>query len=63
MTAFAKPSFSVNPSGAKAPADCRHGWIDAKKKCVLCGKPNVEKPEGIRRQGISRFRFDARAKR
>lgn len=35
---YLKPSFSVNPSDAKAPKDCRHGWIDWKRsRCVLCG--------------------------
>ncbi len=44
MTHFEQPSFSVNPSAAKAPIDCRHGWLDAHRKCVLCGTPDVEKP-------------------
>ena len=38
MTDFLKPSFSVNPSGAKAPAECRHGWTDKRGKCVMCGE-------------------------
>lgn len=33
---YLKPSFSVNPSEAKAPKDCKHGWV-AKGRCVLCG--------------------------
>jgi hypothetical protein len=36
---YTKPSFSVNPSEAKAPKDCQHGWVNQQRgTCVLCGE-------------------------
>lgn len=34
---YLKPSFSV-PATGKAPAHCKHGWLDLKRsRCVMCG--------------------------
>lgn len=34
---YLKPSFSV-PATGKAPADCKHGWMDMKRgRCIMCG--------------------------
>lgn len=39
MTQFERKSFTVAPSAAKSPAECKHGWVDAKRgRCVLCGE-------------------------
>ena len=43
VTRFAERSFTVG--GHKAPEGCRHGWTDARGRCVLCGAA-VETPRG-----------------
>ncbi len=50
---FEKKSFTL-PANTAQLKDCRHGWIDAKGKCVLCGEQNPVKPE--RKQLVSEFR-------
>lgn len=35
-TRFEQKSFSV-PAVDKAPEGCKHGWLDRRGKCVLCG--------------------------
>jgi hypothetical protein len=42
-TRFEQKSFTVPASSSKAPENCRHGWIDAHGKCVLCGTRTVDK--------------------
>lgn len=45
---YTAPSFSVNPSAAKAPADCKHGWVDQKRgRCILCGMAVDTGPYGM----------------
>lgn len=44
---YAAPSFSVNPSEARAPKDCQHGWLDPRGKCVLCGNHELPQPESV----------------
>lgn len=36
MTRFGEKSFTV-AVGARDARDCRHGWTDARGRCVLCG--------------------------
>lgn len=36
-TRFNEKSFTV-PAVEKAPADCKHGWLDTRGKCVFCGQ-------------------------
>lgn len=40
---YEQKSFTVPASSEKSPPDCRHGWIDAHGKCVLCGDPSPVK--------------------
>jgi hypothetical protein len=34
---YTAPSFSV-PATGKAPENCKHGWLDVRGKCVMCGE-------------------------
>lgn len=65
---YTKPSFSVNPSGAKPPAECKHGWLDARHRCVLCGTPIFQSDKGFQESsrriiGRSHVTIDGLAKR
>lgn len=42
---YLEKTFTVPASSGVSPTDCRHGWLDANGKCVLCGHPNPVKPE------------------
>lgn len=42
---YTQKSFTVPASSEKSPPDCRHGWLDAHGKCVLCGDVKPVKPE------------------
>jgi hypothetical protein len=63
---YQQPSFSVNPSAAKAPAECKHGWVNQERgTCVLCGArvPLVAIGRGDRIVGYAHINIDGLAKR
>ncbi len=45
-TRFEQKSFTV-PAVDKAPEGCKHGWLDKRNHCVLCGEPQPAVPRGI----------------
>lgn len=58
---YTQPSFSVNPSEAKAPKDCKHGWVNQQRgTCVLCGDkvPLVAIGRGKRIIGYAHISID-----